>query len=253
MERPRLPRTIAPHLLPATASHQTALPFALPRPLNAQAWLDFDGTITRGDFLDLLISKYSRNDSWKLVEERWRLGLIGSAECLSLEFGLLDITPEQLAAELDSVQLDPGATALFRLFREFDVPVSVLSDGIDSFIRAILTKAGVTLPTIRANRITHAGNRLSLDCPHSSKSCESASAHCKCASKRELGEKARTGIYVGDGRSDLCAARKASIVFAKGALAQALASEGRSFVRFDTLLDVEATLRTAWVPVLAVP
>ncbi|MEK6703766.1 MAG: HAD-IB family phosphatase [Planctomycetota bacterium] len=239
--------------MPASATHLTALPFALPRPECAQAWLDFDGTITRGDFLDLLISKYSRNDSWKLIEERWRLGLIGSAECLSLEFGLLDITPEQLAAELDAVQLDPGAIALFRLLREFGVPVSVLSDGIDSFIIAILNKAGVALPTIRANRITHAGHRLTLSCPHSSRTCESASAHCKCASKRDLGDKARTGIYVGDGRSDLCAARKASIVFAKGSLAQALASEGRAFVRFDTLLDVEATLRTAWVPMIGVP
>ncbi len=224
------------------------MPFALPRPENAQAWLDFDGTITRGDFLDLLISKYSRNDSWKLVEERWRLGLIGSAECLALEFALLDITPEQLATELDSVQLDPGAVALFRLLREFAVPVSILSDGIDSFIRTILTKAGVPLPNIRANHVEHAGNGLTLSCPHSSTSCESASAHCKCASKRDLGEAARVGLYVGDGRSDLCAARKAQFVFAKGALAQALGAEGRAFIRFETLLDVEATLRTAWVP-----
>ena len=53
-------------------------------------------------------------------------------------------------------------------------------------------------------------------------------------------------LYVGDGRSDLCPARRADLVFAKGALATALATEGVPFRPFDTLADVAATLAAGW-------
>ncbi|EQD32500.1 phosphoserine phosphatase [mine drainage metagenome] len=59
----------------------------VPLPSKAQVWIDFDGTISREDVLDELVSRFASNDSWKLVEERWRTGLIGSAECLRSEFG----------------------------------------------------------------------------------------------------------------------------------------------------------------------
>lgn len=209
-------------------------------------WLDFDGTLTRTDLLDELISRYSRNDSWKIVEERWRAGLIGSRQCLEEEFALLDLTPGELAHELGRVQLDEGAADLLALIRERNVPVAILSDGIDEFIKGILRANGVPVPVVRANAATHDGRSLSLRCPHHSVECSSRSAHCKCASARALAEPMRESIYVGDGRSDLCAARHAEVVFAKGALARALSAEGVAFRPFQTLHDVRRELLAAW-------
>lgn len=219
---------------------------SFPNVQRTQVWLDFDGTLTIGDFLDHLILRYSRNDSWRLIEERWRAGVIGSRECLEREFDLLDLTPEQLKSELDGVALDPGAGPLLNFLRRWVVPTTILSDGIDGFIRAILARHSVEPPTIRANDILHCGNRLRLRCPHACEGCESGSAHCKCGSSAKLAMPGRESVYVGDGRSDLCAARKAGTVFAKGALAAALAAEGRPFVPFTTLLDVLQELTLAW-------
>ena len=218
----------------------------LPSVAQSQVWLDFDGTLTRVDLLDHLISKYSRDDSWKRIEEQWRTGTIGSRECLALEFGLLDITQEQLAAELAAVELDPGAAELLDLLGEFQVPTAILSDGIDAFIDSILRSNGAKLPRIRANRLNVMQGRFQLECPHSSPTCTSASAHCKCSSAQLLSESGRMTIYVGDGRSDLCASRRADVVFAKGALAAALTAEGRAFIPFTTLRDVAAELTLAW-------
>lgn len=222
-----------------------ALP-VLPSPEKSQVWIDFDGTLTCADLLDELISRYSRNDSWKLIEERWRAGQIGSRDCLEQEFALLDMSAADVAAELAAVRLDPGTPALLNMLRDRGIPTAILSDGIGSFIEAILRRNNLTPPPVRANAIIHEGTSLRLVCPHSSASCTSKSAHCKCSSREALASRGKTSIYIGDGRSDLCASRTADIVFAKGALAAALTAEGIAFRPFHTLLDVHAELSRAW-------
>jgi 2-hydroxy-3-keto-5-methylthiopentenyl-1-phosphate phosphatase len=222
---------------------------ALPRigrPGSIQVWIDFDGTITRRDVLDDLIALCAENDSWKQVEARWQAGEIGSRECLEAEFSLLRIDDDRLDAFLDRVVIDPGVVPLLNLLEEFDIPRAIVSDGIERFIHRILTRHGVKSVPVRANVMQRDGLRMQLQCPHSSSACESASAHCKCCSIHSIGDERRQSIYIGDGRSDLCPARKADVVFAKGALAAALRKEERPFRPFETLLDVAATLHTAW-------
>ncbi|MBV8780113.1 MAG: MtnX-like HAD-IB family phosphatase [Phycisphaerae bacterium] len=218
----------------------------LPAPSAVQMWLDFDGTITRRDVLDELIQNYAINDSWKLIEERWQAGLIGSRECLRQEFDLIRIAPDALERFLDTIEIDSGLLRLLDTLRTWNVPVMILSDGIDRFIRAILKRHGIGNLVIRSNALAVRSDRMSLRCPHEDAGCESAAAHCKCASASELLQPGRKAIYVGDGRSDLCPARKCDVVFAKGVLASSLAREGINFVPYTTLADVAATLEASW-------
>ena len=212
----------------------------------AQVWIDFDGTITRRDVLDDLIQRFAVSDSWKLIEERWQAGIIGSRECLSEEFSLIRIGKDQLAEFLEGVAVDPGLNRLLDTLGKYRVPVAVLSDGIDHFISAVLARNGITGIPIRSNTLEHRGKRLTLQCPHASPDCSCAAAHCKCASAQALSQPGRKTIYIGDGRSDLCPARKANAVFAKAALAQALTREAIPFTPFTTLNDVAQTLEAAW-------
>jgi 2-hydroxy-3-keto-5-methylthiopentenyl-1-phosphate phosphatase len=218
----------------------------LPRPQAAQVWLDFDGTISQKDVLDELIEHYAVNESWKLIEQRWQTGLIGSRECLEQEFTLLRITDRQLNAFLDRITLDPGIGPLLELLGEYRVPVAILSDGIDFFIERILARHGFTGLTIRSNTLERHNHGLRLACPHAAATCESAAAHCKCTSAAGLRAPGRRTIYVGDGRSDLCPARKADAVFAKAVLARTLAAEHVPYIPYTTLGDVAATLSEMW-------
>jgi 2,3-diketo-5-methylthio-1-phosphopentane phosphatase len=224
----------------------------IPRPASAQVWLDFDGTISKVDVLDKLIERFAANESWKLIEQRWQAGQIGSRECLQQEFALVRVTPAELNLFLSTIGVDPGLSELLQLLSEFNVPVSILSDGIDVFIHEILSRHGVEDLAVRSNTISHRGQRLKLRCPHSSSACESDAAHCKCASAATLGAAGRRNIYVGDGRSDLCPARKADLVFAKAALARSLAGEGIPFVPFVSLSDIAQALSDAWLGQTAV-
>lgn len=218
----------------------------IPAPHAAQVWLDFDGTVTTTDLLDELINRFSRNDSWKAIEAQWAAGAIGSRECLGAEFALLDLSHEQLDAEQRRVRLDPGAADLLSFLRGAAVPVTILSDGVDTFIQSIFRHHQLTPPAVRANRVEHHGRSLTLHYPHANPACDTNSAHCKCSSAIALSTPGRKSIYIGDGRSDLCAARKSDLVFAKRALADALTREARPFIPFTTLADVRDTLARAW-------
>lgn len=213
----------------------------------SQVWLDFDHTLTRQDVLDELIARYAVDESWREIEHRWERGEIGSRECLGGQLDLVRIAPAQLKALLDGIVLDPGALRLFKVLESERVPVVVLSDCIDQFIQRILGRHGLGRVPVRANAAAIRADRVELLCPHANPRCTSAAAHCKCASIDALGRPDRRSLYVGDGRSDLCAARKADLVFAKGVLADCLDKESRRYVRYATLNGVADLLEAAWV------
>jgi 2,3-diketo-5-methylthio-1-phosphopentane phosphatase len=219
---------------------------AIPASVQSQVWIDFDGTISVQDVLDEMIRRYATNDSWRVIEAQWQSGLIGSRECLSAEFSLIRISTDELHSFLEVIQVDPGFDALVRLCSEYGVPLTILSDGVETFIRRVLRRHQAHDVSVRANSISHLGDRLELLCPHSSARCRSGAAHCKCDSAKALSRGHRSSIYIGDGRSDLCPARSCDVVFAKGALAAALEKERRPFVPFSGLGDVHRILSDAW-------
>jgi 2-hydroxy-3-keto-5-methylthiopentenyl-1-phosphate phosphatase len=220
----------------------------VPPAAQSQFWIDFDGTISSQDVLDELISRYAVDDSWKLLERRWQDGDIGSRDCLIGQFDLVRITPPELDALLNRMVLDPGAVTLFRLLDLHRVPVVILSDCVDFFIRRILRRYGFSHLEVRSNTAVFADGGLRLYCPHENSACTFGAAHCKCASMDALGQPDRRSIYVGDGRSDLCASRKADLVFAKSVLTRLLDAEKIPYRAYTTLHDVAATLSAAWQP-----
>ena len=220
---------------------------ALPPAARCHAWVDFDGTITRVDVLDELIRRHAIDDSWRAVAADWQAGRIGSRECLARQLTAVRATDDQLAALLAEVPLDPGVNRLFGLLDRVAVPATVVSDGVDRFIVPLLGRAGLSHLPVRSNAVDRRGSAMTLICPHGSAGCRSAAAHCKCRSIADLTTAGRDRhVYVGDGRSDLCPARRADVVFAKGVLANALAAEGIAFVPFETLHDVADALAAAW-------
>jgi 2-hydroxy-3-keto-5-methylthiopentenyl-1-phosphate phosphatase len=247
----------------------------VPLPTNARVWIDFDGTITQQDVLDELITRYAIDDSWKSIEARWQTGSIGSGECLTGQLAAVRISDSQIETFLASIQLDPGLTTLMNLLHKHHVPTTVLSDGLDRFIGPLLARAGLGDLAFRSNTFDRQDDRLILRCPHASETCESASAHCKCQSMRNLSDSRvggrfeppsrvaeatsplgrfspRSGldlynhIYIGDGRSDLCPSRKVQCRFAKGVLATNLQREGIEFLFYENLSEVAGILATVW-------
>lgn len=219
---------------------------AVPLHSETQIWIDFDGTITRQDVLDELIKAFSQDDSWKQVELQWQEGLIGSKECLARQLATISVSDADLEQFLDAIRLDEGIFPLIRLADRMNVPVAILSDGVEGFIRRLLSRNGLGDLTVRCNQIERTASSMSLLCPYANINCTSGAAHCKCGSIDTLGKSGRKSVYIGDGRSDLCPSRKADCVFAKGILAQHLEREGKAFIPYIHLGEVAAILGTIW-------
>jgi 2-hydroxy-3-keto-5-methylthiopentenyl-1-phosphate phosphatase len=121
------------------------------------------------------------------------------------------------------------------------VPLSIVSDGVDRFIRRILTRHGLGDLPVVSNQLAGQPGARTLRQPHRRAGCAAAAGVCKCE-VASVGSQARLIVYVGDGRSDFCVSQRADILFAKDALADYAAGRGQAHHVFESFHDITATL-----------
>jgi 2-hydroxy-3-keto-5-methylthiopentenyl-1-phosphate phosphatase len=219
------------------------------RTMTPMLFLDFDGTISNRDAVDLILEKFA-DARWLAVEEDWRAGRIGSRECLTRQMALVRAAPRELDQLLATIELDAGLGALLETCALFDVQAGIVSDGFDYCIRRILARAGsrklaAHLRHVRvyANHLAHAGGgRWRTEFPFFRASCAHGCATCKPAVMEMLNPRGAATIFVGDGLSDVYAAREADLVFAKKSLARLCRERAIDFAPYETLADVAARL-----------
>ena len=179
---------------------------------------DFDGTITRVDLTDAVLEAFAL-PIFKDWEGRWRTGTIGSQECLTRQTELIQADPSALIQLARNFPIDEGIFELDRRCTVNHAPLTILSDGFDLLIQAILQQHKLTHIPVFANRLKHKGDRkFSLAFPHARHSCLARAGTCKCAIVLTPSSPPSTIVYIGDGLSDCCVATRASKVFAKSAL-----------------------------------
>ena len=179
---------------------------------------DFDGTISVEDTTDTLLERFGK-PGWEKLEADWKAGRIGSRECMAGQVALLDMSRAELDAHLTERAIDPGFAAFVAYAKEHDMPIEILSDGLDYAIHFILQHYGFDYLPVTANRLEQIGDRRwRLGFPNSSATCRAASGTCKCTvGAKAQGSDARV-LMIGDGASDFCIADTADFVFAKGKL-----------------------------------
>jgi 2,3-diketo-5-methylthio-1-phosphopentane phosphatase len=224
-------------------------------------FLDFDGTISRCDVVDVILEAYA-DRAWLDVERQWQGGTIGSRDCLRAQIGLVRASREQMNALLDRVEVDAGFLPLLETCARHRIPVHIVSDGFDYCIARILERCGPDVNRLlRGAKIcaSHleslSGDRWIADFPFADSLCEHGCATCKPRAMQRLNPARASSFFVGDGLSDRYAARSADVVFAKASLAAFCAEQGVPHNRFDTLAQVATQLDDPLrvVPVAAPP
>lgn len=204
---------------------------------------DFDGTIARRDVGNKLFHYLSDGRSEEVVA-RWKAGEIDSRECLRQEAELArDTTLEEFFEFVDGFDLDPGFADLATLCRSCDLPLYIVSDGLDLYIRHLLNRHGFDALPVFSNRAIFDNGRLAITWPYADGSCGRC-GNCKGYHIRRLKKPAQTAVYIGDGRSDVCAVPEADVIFAKGELADYCRKESIDFCPFDDFSMVTETIRT---------
>ncbi len=189
---------------------------------NTKFFIDFDGTISTVDVVDLILERFA-SEEWKVVEKEWAEGKIGSRECLSRQIALVNAGQEDVRRLLSKVEVDPYFEEFLKQARGLSIPATVVSDGFDFSIQEILKRSIESsllenLP-VYCNRLEWSAGKpkavFNGDSP-----CEHGCANCKPRVLKQLTDSHDFVVFIGDGLSDRFAARSADLTFAKGKLLQ---------------------------------
>ncbi|QND48719.1 MtnX-like HAD-IB family phosphatase [Rhizobium lusitanum] len=202
-----------------------------------QVFCDFDGTISIEDATDMVLSRFA-DPEWEDIERQWKQGLMGSGECMRRQIALVQASRQDIDALLDTASIDPGFEEFLSYCRSSDLPVTIVSDGVDYFIRHILARHGIDDMAIVANVLTYCfadgHESYSLFPSPTANGCMSGSGVCKC----RVVKSPDLQIYIGDGRSDFCVSDKVDLIFAKAKLIDYCEDRGIPHVAFETFTDL---------------
>jgi 2-hydroxy-3-keto-5-methylthiopentenyl-1-phosphate phosphatase len=198
--------------------------------------LDWDGTVTDGDGLHLVLLEFGDQEVYEAHEARLGRELT-LHEVIAGEFLTVHAPLDDVAAWVrENVRLRAGFVELARTHRPL-----IVSSGFHELIEPLLEREGLELE-VRANRLDPRpdGWRVVF---RNDEPCPVCGEPCKRADVAGLDD----FVYVGDGFSDRCVAGAAAQVFARDGLAQYLEEKGVPFERFDDFYDVARALAGAAV------
>jgi 2-hydroxy-3-keto-5-methylthiopentenyl-1-phosphate phosphatase len=205
-------------------------------------FVDFDGTITERDVGDSIFERFLRPDlleaGWHShIIEEWKAGRLSSRDCLVRECENTVVTRDKLDALLDGHTLTSGFGDLVRYCERNDVPLTILSDGLDYYIEYILARHGLGGIPCRANRMSFTESSIRVEFPYEQQGC----GRCGNCKRRHIETDRRGGeriVYIGDGYSDRFAIRSADMIFARRDLARFCSHSGIEYFPYEDFQEV---------------
>lgn len=211
------------------------------RKQDLQVFCDFDGTITKGDTVDLLLEALA-DDKWRAIEERWVAGEIGSRECMAQQVPLIQGGWPAILKVLETVQVDHSFATFVNWCRLRHIKISIVSDGLDRVIQWILEREKIRVDHIWANKLVERhDNQLALQFPPSWHRVVCPSGLCKCQVLDQAGPN-QLKVVVGDGRSDFCWSKNADLLFAKDSLLKHAREHNLPHQEYDNFVQIRVIL-----------
>ncbi|HVD49139.1 MAG TPA: haloacid dehalogenase-like hydrolase [Gaiellaceae bacterium] len=182
--------------------------------------LDWDGTVTERDTLDLVLQEFGDAEIYERVEHELDAGTMTLNEVIAAEFATVTVPLEQAVAfVVEHARVRAGFAELARAQRPL-----VVSSGFHELIEPVLEREGVLgAVELRANRVEARPDGWRIEF-RVSETCEVCGEPCK---RSDLPE--GDVVYAGDSHSDYCASLAADRVFATGNLARWLERRGVAF------------------------
>jgi len=203
---------------------------------------DFDGTITSFDTAEFILRRFAEGD-WEQYDRLLDEGKISLEECMVRQFELVHVTEEAIIDELEKVAIiRPNFPDLVHFCNRISIPFFIVSAGLDFVINHYLDKMRLC-HSVRMHSGTSYfdGQWIRFSFPRLVNMEAKSFKDDLVMTYQRLGRKV---VYIGDGLSDLVAARRANIRFAVSGmrLERTLREEGFAFESFIDFADVEQKL-----------
>ncbi|AIE59442.1 2-hydroxy-3-keto-5-methylthiopentenyl-1-phosphate phosphatase [Bacillus methanolicus] len=199
---------------------------------------DFDGTITEKDNILSIMQKFAPLE-WIKVKDQILAQEISIQEGVGRMFSLLrsGLKDEIVHFAVQNASIRPGFQELIDFLNEHDIPLFIVSGGIDFFVEPILEKFS-PFAGLYCNGADFSGENIKILWPHSCDDyCSNGCGCCKPSVMRKLEGKGFYKIVIGDSITDLEAAKQADFVLARDFLKDKCKELGIAFESFETFFD----------------
>ena len=203
---------------------------------------DFDDTAAQQNVAELLLHRFG-SPGWEDVRRRFRAGEMSLKDYQEITFREIraDVAAMQAYVK-ERANLRPGFGEMWRFCQERDIPVAVVSQGLDFYIEALLQKEGFPQVPVYSVNTSFNGQGIEYHYRHAYPGQEQR-GNSKGLIVERYQQRGHHVIYIGDGRSDFEAAVRADLVFAHRVLAEECRREGIPYRDFHDFGDVLAALR----------
>ncbi len=209
--------------------------------MKLNIFCDFDGTITQLDTTDVVLETFA-SSAYRKWEVLWEEGRITGRECMERQTRLIHASPETLKLVCKHLVIDRGIYELENACLKGGASLTIVSDGIDLLMDAVLEPHGLAHIPHYSNALSWDGDgRPFLRFPFRDANCRGGCGVCKCKLLDDARQETCT-VYIGDGLSDSCVVHRADRIFAKDRLREYCMANGLSHEPFANLSEVARVL-----------
>lgn len=180
--------------------------------------------------------------TWRDIDDEWIRGEIPTSERARRQFALVHTDETRFLDLIAQHQVDQSFAPLVADLRAHDIPVRVVSDGFDAYVKPMLARAGLSDLPVQSNRLFFQNGSLKLEFPHE-RSDHDPRGGWKAGPVKALQSQGWRVAYAGDGMSDWAAARAADLLFARSQLAERCKQDGIPYHPFEGMRDVQHWVR----------
>lgn len=206
---------------------------------------DFDATITTEDVGESFFREFGKEKAAEVIENLLE-GKITSGDSLHLLCNAISpIDLQTIEKFISQFSVDSYFTDFVKYCEARDIPITILSDGLDFYIEKIFALQGVDYLKYFSNHLDFVNEngqvRLVPSFPYRDSECVLC-GNCKRNHMLTLSGDDDVLVYIGDGFSDQCPVRYADIVFAKRKLIHYCQMQNISYHEFSTFKDIQLRL-----------
>ncbi|MCF6269092.1 MAG: MtnX-like HAD-IB family phosphatase [Melioribacteraceae bacterium] len=199
---------------------------------------DFDGTITTKDVGEHMFLEFGDGDKAYSIFQRWVRKEIGFTQERRELFDLItDLTAIDFDKFLKTIEIGYGFNEFVQFCNQNSLDLTILSDGMDYYIKKILSNNGFDNLLYHSNSMVFTEDGPKVSFPYSDEECKEC-ANCKRNHIIENSSDDDITIYIGDGYSDTCPIQYVDYIFAKKTLLKFCEKERISYYPFKNFKDV---------------
>ena len=203
---------------------------------------DFDDTAAVQNVAELLLNQFG-DPTWQELRRQFRAGQLTLMGYQEVTFRNIQADRAEMQAYVkEHATLRPHFKELWDHCQTHQVPLAIVSHGLDFYIEALLEKEGLPQIPVYAVHTSFASQGITYEYRYACPGQEHL-GNSKALVVEWFQQQGYHVTYVGDGRSDFPPASKADLVFAHSVLAEECGRQQVPFHQFRDFGDVLLALR----------